>query len=221
VAYLLRMHRASGALVVGVIGVLATGSVTAQAGPTVRFGLTGAVEDQAAPSELELGPMVGAGMRFGPVIVDADYTYLSFFEHDVGAGGMQRVGVNLRADLMRTYHRSCYVGLGCVGGTALYIEAGVAERFGQWHLDAVERSPAGTDRTHEEHVGAGIELDNSLEPHHHGWQLGARLAITPHDPLQIDGTCRGSCMPVGGKLPMSSGGQDYAFLLEWMFLFGK
>ncbi len=194
--------------------------VAQASGPTVRFGLTGAIEDQAAPNELELGPMIGVGWRLGPLVADVDYAYLSFMDTETGAGGMQRVGVNLRGDLFRATRRYCVIGFGCVGGYALYAEAGVAERFGQWHLDSVERSPANGDRATEEHIGAGIELDNTAHPRRYGWQLGVRLAVTPHDPFQIDASCRGSCMTGTGS-PSMKGGQDTAFLVEWTFLLGR
>jgi hypothetical protein len=202
-------------------------AAVADSGPTMRFGLTGALEDQSAPQEPEVGPMIGAGMRLGPLVLEGDYAYLSMFNPDTGNHGMQRLGVNLRADVLRRSNRFCVLGMACTRGASLYAEAGIAERFGQWHLDSVQRYPADGDRTTEQHVGVGIELDNHVHPHRYGWQLGVRLAIAPHDPYMIDSTCRGTCMPTGTTTSTTTntstktGGEDLAVLLEWVFLLGR
>jgi hypothetical protein len=195
--------------------VLAT--TTATAGPSVRFGLTGALSDQAAPEQHELGPQLAIGERLGPLLLEADYAYLSFMDGDVGKDGMQRLGVNLRADLVRNINDRCsHRWMACTRGSTIYGEAGVAERYGQWHLDAVARSPANGDRQREFHVGVGLELDNRIAPYRYGWQIGLRLAFAEHDPMQ-DAVCRGStCMPAPGQR-----GADRAVLVEWTFLVGQ
>jgi hypothetical protein len=112
--------------------------------------------------------------------------------------------------------------MACTRGASVYGEAGVAERFGQWHLDAVNRSPADGDRVREVHIGAGIELDNHIRPYRYGWQLGIRLAVAPHDPLEVDPSCRGTCMSSSGTSTTSNkGGMDRAVLIEWTFLIGR
>jgi hypothetical protein len=229
VAYLLMMKLVRGGLfAVGVAGTMlavAPPPARADSGPTMRFGLTGALEDQSAPQESEVGPMIGLGARLGPLVLEGDYAYLSMFDPDTGSHGMQRLGVNLRADVLRRSNYFCVLGMACTRGASLYAEAGIAERFGQWHLDSVQRYPADGDRTTEEHVGVGIELDNHVHPHRYGWQLGVRLAMAPHDPYMIDSACRGSCMPgttTTTTTPTSkTGGQDLAVLLEWVFLLGR
>nr|HEX4315772.1 hypothetical protein [Kofleriaceae bacterium] len=195
----------------------------AQAGPSVRFGLTGALDDQSAPQETEFGPTFALGERVGPLMLEADYAYLSFFDPDTSNGGMHRLGLNLRADLLRSTNHYCFRGMACTRGASLYGEAGVAERFGQWHLDASTRSPADTDRVHEVHIGAGIELDNHIHPYRYGWQLGIRLAVAPHDPLEVDPSCRGTCTmsTSAGTTTSKTTGMDRAVLIEWTFLIGQ
>jgi hypothetical protein len=208
------------------LGLAVPTAAGADSGPTTRFGLTGALEDQSAPQEYEAGPMIGVGERLGPLVIEGDYAYLSMFDPDTGSHGMQRLGVNLRADVLRRSNRFCVLGMACTRGASLYAEAGVAERFGQWHLDSVQRYPANGDRATEEHVGVGIELDNHVHPHRYGWQLGVRLAMAPHDPYMIDSACRGTCMPATGATTSTStaaksGGEDMAVLVEWVFLIGQ
>ncbi len=197
------------------VGVLVLAAGAASAGPTSRFGLTYAAADQSAPNQVEAGPMVGVGERMGPLTLDVDYAYLSFMDWNTGTHGMQRLGVNLRADLVRTAGNRCRALMACTRGNALYAEAGIAERYGQWHLDAQTTSPADSTRTREEHVGVGIELDNHLVPRRYGWQFGVRFAMSPHDALME--TCRGSTCGTSG----ASGTTDKAVLLEWTFVVGS
>jgi len=186
----------------------------AEAGPAVRFGLTFALVDEGAPGQHELGPFIGLGARLGPALVEADYAYLSFMEPDTGPGGMHRVGVNLRADLYRNTERPCLPRIACTRALGVYAEIGGAMRYGQWHLDAHTISPR-TDRQREAHVGIGIELDNTLVPTRHGWQLGLRFAVAPRD--DIDFACRGtSC-----DLREPDRAYDRAVLVEWSFLIGR
>jgi hypothetical protein len=200
----------------GLVGVLVLGVAgTASAGPNMRFGLTFAPTDQSAPNEHELGPMVAIGERLGPLTLEADYAYLSFMDTDTTQNGMQRLGVNLRADLFSNTSARCRMMMACTRRNALYVEGGVAERYGQWHLDAQTLSPSNTSHSREEHIGVGIELDNHLVPYRYGWQFGVRFAVAPHDDLME--TCRGSTCSTGPQ----TGGQDKAVLIEWAFLIGS
>lgn len=166
----------------------------------------------------QLGPTVALGARLGPIIGEVDYAYLSFMEADVSSSGMHRVGVNLRAELLRDERRACRMLLPCTRAVTLYGEIGAGLRLGQWHLDATRRFPAGSDRQREAHVGVGLQLDNRVWPTRYGAQLGLRLAIAPRDDLMV--ACRGvSCASVPGA--MSTGQLDRTYLFEWTFLIGR
>src|SRR5690349_473771 len=86
---------------------------SASADPTVRFGLTGALADQGAPSQTPFGPMIALGARLGPVVGEVDYAYLSFVDPETVDGGMHRLGANLRADVYRDDTRPCLIGIAC------------------------------------------------------------------------------------------------------------
>lgn len=200
-------------------------AATVSAGPTTRFGLTYAASDQAAPGETELGPTVALGERLGPLTLEADYALLSFMGSPTSDGAMQRLGLNVRADLYRVTADHCRRFFACTRGSSLFVEAGAAERYGQWHLDSLHDSPDVGTRSHEGHVGVGIELDNRVVPYRYGWQFGIRLAMAPHDPLMEDASCRSTtcATPASGATATTHGssGTDKAVLLEWTFLVGS
>jgi hypothetical protein len=192
-------------------------AVPAYADPSIRFGLTGALADQGAPSQTPFGPTIALGARLGPVVGEVDYAYLSFVDPETVDGGMHRLGINLRADLYRDTNRPCFIGLACTKAVTLYAEAGAGMRYGQWALDSMRRAPATSDRQREAHLGFGIALDNQLQPTRLGWQLGFRVAAAPRDDLML--ACRGaSCASDGLD---RSGKIDYSFLFEWTFLIGR
>ena len=122
--------------------------------------------------------MVAVGLRGGPFVGEVEWAYLSFFEPDTTSDGVQRVGVTLRADVLRRYTTHCMFRYACTRGSSLWVDAGVAERFGQWLLDAHDIAPA-QSREPEAHVSLGIELDNQIRPMRNGWQLGVRFAVSP------------------------------------------
>jgi hypothetical protein len=188
-------------------------SAAAHAGPTARFGLTYAAHDPEATS-VELGPMIALGLRSGAFVGEAEWGYLSFLDPDASTAGVHRVGVTLRADLWQSREYVCWHRFACTRGRGLYVEAGAAERFGRWRVDAFGQRPA-RDPQPEVHVGVGLELDNRLVPDRSGWQLGLRLAFAPGDPVVMT-TCRGNC-----PVDVSRGGIQKAVLLEWMFLIGR
>lgn len=205
---------------VGIAASLFLASTAATAGPTARFGLTGAIEDQGAPGKYVFGPLVGVGLRGGPFVAEVEWAYLSFFDPDTSEGGIHRFGVSLRADLYRSYATRCVFRGGCTRAQSLWVEAGAGERIGRWHLDAAHSAPA-DDHQPEAHVGVGIELDNQINPMRNGFQLGLRFAIAPrgNDPLSNCRSDSGStCMDVSSNA--NRGGIDSSVLVEWMFLFG-
>ncbi len=200
---------------------LVLGGVANAGGLTARFGLTGAIDDQAAPGKIEGGPAVGLGLRSGPFVVEVEWAYLSFFEPDTVSNGVQRVGVSLRADVLRSYATHCWFRGGCTRATSLWAEVGAGERFGQWQLDAQNIAPANSHEP-EAHVAIGIEFDNQIWPMRNGWQLGLRLAVAPRG-VGTDATCRttGDCTMTSSPTANDKGGYDKAVLVEWMFLFGR
>ena len=179
----------------------------ASADPAVRTGITLGLGDQAAPGIFQIGPQVSLGERLGMFTGEVDYAYLSFFDPYASPTGVHRIGVTLRAELLRDNGHARHI----LGAHALFVEAGAAERYGQWQLDATHYT---ANTTHPElHGGVGIELDNRLFPTRYGWQIALRAAVSPTDPFEQT-ACRGSC-------PMQSNSKlTRAFLVEWMFLFG-
>lgn len=194
---------------------IALGSATAHAqGPTGRLGLTIGLADQGAPEQFQVGPMLSVGIPLGRFVVEADYALLSFMEPDVvGGGNMHRFGVNVRAELLQPANR-CLPAIGCMSGLGGYAELGAALRHGQWHLDANTKSPAGSDRQRELHLGLGLELDNRIVR----WQFGLRFAAAPRDDLML--ACRGTGCPASAQ-PGNTGQMDLAVLVEWMFVINR
>ena len=196
---------------VALAGLVLAGGV-AEAEPTARFGLTGALADQGSGGAYELGPQVALGERFGAFVGELDYAYLSFFDSAVSPGGVHRVDVTLRADLVRTLRATRCTNFACTRATSFYGELGAGERFGRWIVDATHAIPATTPQP-ELHFGLGLELDNLLVPRRNGWQLGLRFVIAPRD-AQPGVACRGGCTSVPG----TPGGLDHAVFVEWMFV---
>ena len=198
------------------LGVLVLGG-TATAGPTARFGITfGADRDADVPL---LGPAVALGDRIGPFVIEAEWAWLSFLDGLASQGGVHRLGLTLRAELGRQFnHCTSRPDLyACTHAKSYYIEAGAAERFGQF-LDTGVPVPR-TSPWPEAHVGAGIELDNKVGSSRHGWQLGIRVAVARNDGF-AQTACFGnsaSCMSVTTQ-PATT---DIAVLGEWMFLLGR
>jgi hypothetical protein len=191
----------------------------ATAGPTARFGITGALSDEGAPGKYEIGPLVAVGMRAGMFVGELEWSYLSFFDPDTSPSGVQRLGVSLRADVLRSYATRCMFRYACTRASSLWAEVGAGERFGQWVLDASHVAPANSHEP-EAHVAVGIELDNQIAPMRNGWQLGLRFAVAPRgydQPIACRGD--GCVMPVSTNA--NNGGYDGSVLVEWMFLFGN
>jgi hypothetical protein len=184
---------------------------TAHTGPTARFGLTWGAKDPQAQS-VELGPMVTLGDRIGPFVAEGEWAYLSFLDPDASITGVHRLGLNLRMDLITNRAKHCW-SFACTRGSEIYAEAGAAERYGRWRVDAYSVSPRTTPQP-ELHVGVGLELNNQVWPNRNGWQLGLRFAVAPSDP-PLTAVCRGSC-----PTTTTSGGTEKALFVEWMFLVG-
>src|SRR5260221_1262621 len=135
----------------------------ATAGPTARFGITGAVSDEGAPGKYEIGPLVAVGMRAGMFVGELEWSYLSFFDPDTSPNGVQRLGVSLRADVLRSYATRCMFRYACTRASSLWAEIGAGDRFGQWVLDASHVAPANSHQP-QAHVGIGIEVDHQISP---------------------------------------------------------
>jgi len=200
------------------VGVIVLGG-TAAAGPTTRFGVTfGTDRDADIPL---LGPAVAVGERFGPFVAEVEWAWLSFLDGLVSQGGVQRLGVTLRADVARRFGQCLHADrpdlFACTHARSLYIEGGAAERFGQFMTTGVPE-PRGTRRP-EVHLGAGIELDNAVGVSRNGWQLGVRVALAHNDAL-AGVSCRGatgSCMTTSAV----PAGTDIGVLVEWMYFLGR
>lgn len=195
----------------------------AETGPTMRLGLTAAMHDESAPGMYEGGPLVALGLRAGPFVGEAEWSWLSFFDPAGSQEGVHRLGLSLRADVLRSYTRRCLFHGGCTLAQSLWIEAGAGERFGQWQLDATHRSP-GVDRVPEVHVGIGVEIDNQIHPMRNGFQLGVRFALARRA-NDLQASCRSTteCTSTADVAPelANHGGVDASVLIEWMFLFGR
>lgn len=189
----------------------------AESGPTMRFGLTGAIHNGDAPEKWEAGPALGLGLRSGSFVGELEYAYLSFFDPDTVGGGVQRVGVSLRADVLRSFATRCLFHGGCTRAQSLWVEGGAGERFGQWQLDAAHVTPA-SDHQPEAHLSLGLELDNQIHPMRNGFQLGLRVAVAPRG-TDTASACRGGCTTTSSE--SNRGGYATSVLVEWMFLFGN
>lgn len=222
--------RKLGAVVVAVASFACARAAHAD-GPTMRLGLTYALHDDGVGNRDVGGPLIALGMRGGPIVVEAEWAYLSFFDVDTAnSHGVQRVGLSLRADVLRRYATHCLFRFGCTRASSVWVEAGAGERFGQWRIDAADISPA-SSREPEAHVALGIELDNQAHPMRNGWQLGLRFAMSPRGYGTGALACRAGggtdCMPTTSspwETPTTAadrGGYDKALLAEWMFLFGR
>lgn len=189
-------------------------STLATAAPSMRFGVTTALHDPDASGHFELGPMLGLGVRLGRFLIDADYAYLSFIDPDTRGGSVQRLGANLRFDVVRSLHNCTRYA--CTRATSFYVEAGAAERYGHWFIDDLHVAPL-TSPTPEVHFGLGFEWDNEITPHRNGWQFGLRVALTPKDAepdLAI--AARSSTMQPSS----SDSGTNASVFVEWMYLLG-
>jgi hypothetical protein len=208
------------AMKLAVVGLLLVSGVAA-AGPTARFGLTYGLSDDGAPGAVEVGPLVALGERVGPFVGEVDWTYLSFFDPAASPGGVHRFGLNLRADVWTSLRRGRCARAWCTQARSFYAEIGGAERFGRWQVDATTVAPVSSPQP-EAHLGVGFEFDNQLYPHHNGWQVGLRFALSPALSSSIEATClavtTGGCQ--SSTASTSSQGVDKALFLEWMFLIG-
>jgi hypothetical protein len=202
------------------VGLLLVGGVAA-AGPTARFGLTYGITDEAAPGAVEVGPLVALGERLGPFVGEVDWTYLSFFDPAASATGVNRFGLNLRADVFTSVRRGRCARAWCAQSRSLYAELGGAERFGRWQVNATTVAPVNSPQP-EGHLGVGLEFDNQLSPHRNGWQVGLRFAVSPALTSMEDASCRSAstsgCQP--SSTSTSSQAVEKALFLEWMFLIG-
>jgi hypothetical protein len=211
-----------GSLVVGAfIATLGIGTA-AQAGPTMRFGLTFAAEDQSSDGEHSFGPILAAGYKAGPLTAEIEWAYLSYMSlGDPGPQGMQRLGLTLRGDIWRTDNGRCLFKSGCTRSRAMYLEAGAAERFGEWGVGGNNTELQTTSyRQREFHAGVGFEMDNHTHPTRWGWQVGLRFAVAPTVTDEMLGT---SCRSTGdtGCPTADKKGTDASVMLEWAFLFAK
>lgn len=188
----------------------------AEAGPTARFGLTFAMADRVAPSDVhQIGPLVAVGDRVGPFVAEVEWAYLSLFDPQASPDGVHRLGLTLRADLWRDVRMSACTNYACTHANSFYVEAGAGERYGTWMMPNL--APGSGPRP-EAHFGLGIETDNQVYPNRYGWQLGLRITAARADEYMF--ACRGGASCSNGSQTVG-GGIAGAVLVEWMYLLGK
>ncbi len=200
------------AVVVVVLG----GVGTAVAGPTARFGLTFAMADKVAPTDVhQIGPLVALGDRVGPFVGEVEWAYLSLFDPEASPDGVHRLGVTLRADLWRDVRLAACTNFACTHAKSIYAEAGAGERYGTWMLPNL--APGSGPRP-EAHIGLGIETDNQAWPNRYGWQFGVRVTFARTDEYMF--SCRGGASCTSGSTTVG-GELAEAVLVEWMYLLGR
>ncbi len=201
------------AAVVVVLG----GLGVAEAGPTARFGLTFAMADGVAPSDVhQIGPLLALGERLGPFVGEVEWAYLSLFDPQASPTGVQRLGATLRADLWRDVRLAACTNYACTHANSIYAEAGAAERYGTWMMPNL--APGSGPRP-ELHLGLGFETDNQAYPNRYGWQLGLRVTFARQDEYEF--ACRSTGGSCANGMTTVGGGFAEAVLVEWMYLLGK
>lgn len=202
------MKQLAPALLVVLCGTAAADGVTARLGMTFS-----PYFDETVPSSYhEVGPAVAIGERLGRFVGEAEWAYLSMFDPIASPGGVHRLGVTLRADVWRRELPS--------HATGLYVEAGAAERFGQWVVQPTEQVPQ-TSPQPEVHIGGGFEMNQTVHPHRNGWQLGVRFSEARGEDV-ISVACRSTTgMCINGQMPATKSGIQRSLFIEWMFLIGN
>ncbi len=206
---LVAMRLAALALAISTLG---AGAAAAD-GLTARFGLTYGFFDKHGPDTTQMGPLVALGLRAGAFVGELEWSHLSFFDPDASPGGVQRVGLTLRAELLRAR-----AGRRLDEAKSLYVEGGADERFGRWFVDGTRTEPAVSPQP-EVHLGAGLEYDSHGLPNRNGWQLGVRYTVARADSIAYT-----ACLSSGGggcPATTSSGGLEHTLFVEWMFVIGR
>lgn len=161
----------------------------------------------------ELGLVAGAGQRFGRFSIEAEAAYfdlqtvsqyttqIGVTSGDVGIGRGERVGVIARFDVLR--FGSHVVGPNSMA--AIYVEGGGQTEWVQFTASLDSGIKPDNYKRIEGVVGVGLMLDHRLQepigfPHRIAWFLGLRLAMSPHEPLDMtvcrsDTTCAREEMP--------------------------
>lgn len=163
---------------------------TARVGSAVGFLYHEAVDVTA------VGVDTAIGYRFGRIAVEAEYTYLGFQARgpdSTSLGRGQRLTALARLDVVRLGPRI----VGENSMVALYVEGGGGTAWNHWYRPAYDEAnrlvPQDTKRV-EGQVGFGVYIDHRLQepvgfPHRVAWYLGWRMAMSPHQDMQVS-LCR-------------------------------
>jgi hypothetical protein len=172
-------------------------------GSSVRAGTAIGFMYGAPTDVIAFGGTVAVGQRFGRLVVEGEYSYLTFQAHQtmidsigasdghIGIGNGHRLDAIARFDALRfgptiDKRRSLIT---------LYVEGGIGSAWNHWTRPTASQAdrivPNDTKRT-EAQAGFGL----MIFPHRVAWLLGWRFAFAPHEPMA--GTlCRGvSCRSV-------------------------
>jgi hypothetical protein len=161
----------------------------------------------------ELGLVAGAGQRFGRFAIEAEAAYfdlqtvaqymspIGVTSGDVGIGRGERVALLARLDVLRFDSHA----IGPNSMAAIYVEGGGATEWVQFTAPLDSGIRPDNYKRIEGLVGFGVMLDHRLQgpigfPHRIAWFLGLRVAMSPHQPLDMtvcrsDTVCAREAMP--------------------------
>ena len=199
--------RALRAAITAVTGITCL-AASAHAEPTLRAGLTIGLRDDSVPDTNQVGPVAGIGWRFGALMAELDYAYLSFEDSATLSGGVHRVGALVPGP------KSCS-STATRSAMATVCTARPASASGS---DAGKSTPSmsrrrAVTRTKRTHRRRHRHFSNRRLGY--GWLIGMRLAFAPHDP-SFAALCRGNC-PASESSP---NGTDISVLFEASVLLG-
>ena len=164
----------------------------------------------------ELGLVAGAGHRFGRFSIQAEAAYfdlqtveqymtqIGVTSGDVGIGRGERVGLIARLDVLR--FDSHLVGPNSMA--SVYVEGGGQIEWVQFTAPLDSGIQPDSYKRVEGVVGVGLMLDHRLQepigfPHRIAWFLGVRLAMSPHQPLDMT-VCRSDSECAREEMPETS-----------------
>jgi len=179
-------------------------------GATVRVGTAVGFIYGGPSNVLALGGTAAIGQRFGRLGIEAEYTILSLLGHetvvtdigsedtDVSIGHAQRLNAMARFDLIRFGPR--------VDKTrsliTFYVEGGAGVAYDHWSKSSFNEDqrlvPVDSKRA-EGQAGFGL----MIFPHRVAWLIGWRLAVSPHQPMQMV-ECRSTT--ICSQVPMMDSG---------------
>jgi hypothetical protein len=168
----------------------------------------------------ELGVVAGAGQRFGRFSIEAEAAFydlqtaseymtpLGLTSGNVSVGRGERLAVIGRLDVLRF---DSHV-MGPNSMAAIYVEGGGATEWVQFTapVDANGALKPDNLKRVEGVVGVGLMLDHRLQepigfPHRIAWFLGLRVAMSPHQPMDVT-VCRTDTICAREEMPETNPG---------------